>query len=101
MKLNANIVRELRERALDGTLPSQLVMLVGRLLNLGHTNFRLLAVAYFPQAFGISLADAKIIGAASIFPGGECNDADLDRRLVPIIKSTRHLWEHNCQRLQR
>jgi hypothetical protein len=99
MKLDASIVRELRIRALDGALPSQLVLLVGRRLNLGHTKFRLLAIAYFREAFGISLADAKIIGAASIFPGGQCDDADLNRIIEPIIKSTRPFWEESCRGL--
>ena len=93
LRLDASIIQELRELADRGTLPSQLIHVVGHRLGLQYPDFRLLAVAYFREAFALTLADAKMIGASAIFPDGPWNDAELDREIGPIIRGTRHLWK--------
>jgi hypothetical protein len=90
MDLDTNVIQELRQLAMAGTPPSQLLATLGRRLGLQDTNFRLLAIAYFREAFDLSLADAKGIGAASIFPGGGRGDAELDNEMAPIIRAAAH-----------
>jgi hypothetical protein len=51
-----------------------------------------MAVAYFREAFALSLGDAKEIGASSIFLDGPRTDAKLDKEVAPMIEATRHLW---------
>jgi hypothetical protein len=91
MQFNQTLIHELRELAARGVAPSQLILVIGHRLGLEHTNFRLLAIAYFREAFALTLADATRIGAAAAFPNGGRDDA-LDSELRPIIEGTRHLW---------
>jgi hypothetical protein len=93
LDLDANIVQELRTLASRGTPPSELVSILGRRLGLENTNFRLLAIAYFREAFFLTLADAKQIGAASIFPDGERDDSELDREIESIMRGTMERWK--------
>jgi hypothetical protein len=93
LELDPNVVKELREQADSGTPPSKLIAIVEARLGLENTNFRLLAVAYFREAFGLSLADASQVGAASIFPGGSWSDTQLDTTILPLIQQNRDLWK--------
>lgn len=93
MVLDGSLVQELRHAASHGATPSKLILLVGDRLGVQNTNFRLLAAAYFREAFYLSLPEAATIGALSIFPGGALSEGDLDREMTPIIERTRHLWE--------
>jgi hypothetical protein len=91
MQFNRNLIHELRELAARGVPPSQLILVIGDRLGLERTNFRLLAIAYFREAFELTLADATRIGAAAVFPNGGRDEA-LDREVTSIIERTRHLW---------
>jgi hypothetical protein len=92
-ELDPNVVKELREQADSGTPPSKLISIIGDRLGLANTNFRLLAVAYFREAFGLSLADASQVGAASVFPEGSWSDIQLDNTISPLIQQNRDLWK--------
>jgi hypothetical protein len=92
MQFDASIIQELRDLAGRGTPPSQLVPVAGHRLGLQDQNFRLMAVAYFREAFALGLGEAKVIGASSIFPDGPWTDAQLDKEVAPMIEETRHLW---------
>jgi hypothetical protein len=96
MQLDPNVVRELRELADSGTPPSKLVSIIGSRLGPRDTNFRLLAIAYFREAFALPLADASLVGAASVFPEGPWSDAQLDSQIAPIIQRNRHLWKRGA-----
>ena len=94
MEFDMNLIRELRELAANGVAPSKLVLLIGNRLEIDGADFRLQAIAYFREAFHLSLADAKRIGAASAFPGGNREDGDVDQEVVSVIKNTEHLWRN-------
>jgi hypothetical protein len=93
LELDPNVVKELREQADSGTPPSKLISIIEVRLGLENTNFRLLAVAYFREAFRLSLADASQVGAASIFPGGSWSDTQLDTTILPLIQRNRDSWK--------
>jgi hypothetical protein len=92
MNLNKDLIQELREMAGCAIPPSQLILHIGDRLGVRDTNFRLLAIAYFREAFALSLHDATNIGASSIFPDGARHDNELNEKVIPMIQQTKHLW---------
>jgi len=92
MDIDIDLVRELRVLAERGVAPSRLLAVIGERLGATNTNFRLIAIAYFREAFGVSLADAARIGAAKIFPGGGRTAAEVDSEMLPLIERARHFW---------
>jgi hypothetical protein len=92
MDLDKGITEELRALATKGAAPSELLGTVGRRLGVQGTNFRLHAIAYFREAFQLSLGDAMRIGAAEVFPDGQASNEEIDREMLPLIQGTAELW---------
>ena len=91
MELDARIVQELRQLARNGAPSSQILQHLEHRLQQDFS--RLLAVAYFREAFFLSLRDAMTVGASGIFPDGRGSAADLNSEMTRLMHSTRHLWE--------
>lgn len=51
-----------------------------------------MAIAYFREAFRLSLKQAMIIGAASVF-GGQSKAEAIDAELQPLLDATRASWQ--------
>ena len=92
MDLDKSLIQELRELAGRAIPPSTLILHIGNRLGMRDTNFRLPAIAYFREAFGLSLHDATNIGASCIFPDGARDDDELNEKLIPMIQQTKPLW---------
>ena len=74
-----------------GSTPYEFLIALGERLGTSGTNFRLRAIAYFREAFQISLADAMGIGAADIFPQGAATRDDINAQMMPIIEDALHI----------
>lgn len=92
MELDGKVIDELRQLAAHGHPPCELAALIGRRLGLERTNYRIQAIAYFKEAFHLSMADAMRIGAAPVFPGEHRLAVDVDQELEPILDATRGGW---------
>lgn len=93
MDLDGQLVLELRRLAADGVLPSKLIPVIANRLGIDQSACRLQAVAYFREAFQLSMGDAMRIGAAEVFPDGGSDDSSLDQELARTIQSTSRWWE--------
>jgi hypothetical protein len=91
MELDARIIQALRRLARNGVPSSHILQHLEHRLQQDFS--RLLAVAYFREAFFLSLRDAMTVGASGIFPDGGWTDADLNREMTQVMHSTRRLWE--------
>ena len=92
MEINARLVLELRSLAASGAEASELLAVIRDRLGLADENFRLIAIAYFREAFYLSLADASMVGAANIFPDGGRTAKQVDTQMHSIIERTRSVW---------
>lgn len=92
MDLDHKIIEELRELAERGRSPCELAVLIGQRLGLEGTNYRLQAIAYFREAFRLSMPDAMRIGAAPVFESEQRPALDVDHEIRPIIEATRSDW---------
>jgi hypothetical protein len=93
MELQSDLLAELRERARRGEGPCSLAELIGRRLGEEGSSYRLLAILYFKEAFGLTIMEAKNIGAAPVFePGGRSAD-DIAAEMMQILTKHRRAWD--------
>jgi len=93
MNFDRHLVDELRALAGAGERPCALAGVVLHRLQLGAGAGRLQVVAYFQEAFALSLQDAMRVGAAPIFPGENRPTSDIDAEMLPLLEATRDLWQ--------
>lgn len=93
MELDRDLIEELRARARRGERPCALARLISQRLGEAGKPHRLQAIAYFQEAFGLSLRDAMGIGAAPAFePAGRGAD-EVDAEMLAILEENRHRWD--------
>lgn len=92
MKLDNDLIIHLRQLATSGHGPCELLTILGQWLSIEGTSYRLVAIAYFKEAFGLSLPDAMRIGAAPVFPGENRSREDVDAEIGGLMAATRQVW---------
>jgi hypothetical protein len=93
MNFDRALVDELRALAAAGERPCALAGVILHRLQLGAGQGRLQVVAYFQEAFSLSLQDAMRIGAAPIFPGENRATSDIDAEMLALLDAARDLWQ--------
>ena len=91
MDLDRMLVRELRCKAAGGATPVELALLVRDWLAQGD-EVRLLAIAYFREAFFLALQDVVALGAWQRYSEGSSSDEDINAEIAPMIERTRAKW---------
>lgn len=89
--LQPNLVVRLRELADEGAEVSELLDEIGVGRN-AQSEQRLLAIAYFREAFSLPVNEAMVIGASNRFTDGSWTDDEVSSRLRPAIERTRKSW---------
>jgi hypothetical protein len=84
--------RSRRAYAADGLVPSRLIHVIANRLGVPEAECRLHAIAYFREAFHLSLGDAMRLGGFQVFSDGGSDDVSLDQDLARIIATTRDSW---------
>src|SRR6187399_2522080 len=90
--VEAGVIGRMREMAAGGATPYSI------LIELLKTNIddpgprRIMAILYFKEAFGLSLGDASVVGAADVF-GERLSAADFDREIGPLIEGARERYK--------
>lgn len=93
MDLREELVAELRKRARMGESPCTLAGLIGKRLGMKGRSYRIQAIAYFQEAFGLELPDAMRIGAAPVFEEGGRDTESLDAELTRLMNDSRARWD--------
>jgi hypothetical protein len=93
MELRNDLIEELRDRARRGDRPCALAELIGRRLDKEGASYRLQAIAYFQEAFGLTLTEAMHIGAAPVFEQTGRSADDIDAELMEMLNEHRPIWE--------
>jgi hypothetical protein len=93
MEFEQSLLEELRDLARKGERPCALVELIGARLGVHGSSYRLQAIAYFQEAFGLPLVEAMRIGAAPVFEESGRSAADVDAAVGAILAEYRPFWD--------
>lgn len=99
MDLDQALVQELRREAAGGATPVELALHVRDRLAQGD-EVRLLAIAYFREAFFLSLQDIVMLGAWHRYSGGSSSDQELNAEVASVIERTRPKWASHVRNIR-
>jgi hypothetical protein len=90
-KLDSAVIRQLREMAISGKSPSQMLMALRECL--GRETHILTLVHYFQGAFSLDLSEAKPLVTFTRGGTGDVTDVDfLDKLVMPAIEAHKESW---------
>jgi len=93
MELDRDLIADLRARARRGERPCALAQPISQRLGEAGKPHRLQAIAYFQEAFRLTLRDAMGISAAPAFePAGSSAD-EVDAGMGALLEKNRHRWD--------
>lgn len=78
-------INHLRELAQSNQSVIEMLEYLIDTLSLNH-NSRLIAIAYFKEAFSLNLSDAAQIGAWEFFDGGTWGSNSIEQEIGPLVK---------------
>lgn len=93
MDIDQSLVNELRARARRNENPCSMIPAIASHLGLKEQDSRFACIRYFMAAFGLSIGEVSVIGAAPAFSGRPRNTEEIDSNLWKSMNLHRGTWD--------